>query len=91
MRTTLSLDDDLLRAAKRRAAELGTTVSEVVSRALRRGFADAEGTHLRDGGTITYGGAPGTGLSDVELRAWQQRLDDDVAAAQAEPRRTRRS
>jgi hypothetical protein len=35
MRTTLVLDDALLRQAKRRAAERSTTLSEVVNEALR--------------------------------------------------------
>lgn len=35
MRTTLILDDALLRRAKRRAAELGTTLSALVNDALR--------------------------------------------------------
>jgi hypothetical protein len=35
MRTTLVLDDGLLRQAKRRAAERNTTVSQVVNEALR--------------------------------------------------------
>ena len=36
MRTTLDLEDALLRAAKRRAAEQGTTLTKVVEEALRR-------------------------------------------------------
>lgn len=35
MRTTIVLNDDLLRAAKRRAAEEGITLREVFERALR--------------------------------------------------------
>lgn len=35
MRTTLSLDDNLIRAAKRRAAETGQTLSSVIEYALR--------------------------------------------------------
>lgn len=38
-RTTLALDDDLLRALKRRAAELGTTLQAVVNDALRHALA----------------------------------------------------
>ena len=38
MRTTLVLDDRLLRQAKRRAAERNLTVSEVVNEALRDSF-----------------------------------------------------
>lgn len=38
MRTTLVLDDALLRQAKRRAAERSLTVSDVVNEALRDAF-----------------------------------------------------
>lgn len=38
MRTTLVLDDTLLRQAKRRAAERNVTVSDVVNEALRDSF-----------------------------------------------------
>ena len=38
MRTTMVIDDDLLRRAKKRAAEMGTTVSDVINRALREAF-----------------------------------------------------
>jgi len=36
MRTTLVLEDQLFKIAKRTAGEEGTTLSEVVNRALRR-------------------------------------------------------
>jgi len=39
MRTTLIIDDELLRQAKRRAAEWNLTVSDVVNNALRESFA----------------------------------------------------
>jgi hypothetical protein len=39
MRTTMIIDDDLLRQAKKRAAEQGVSVSEIVNRALRESFA----------------------------------------------------
>ena len=35
MRTTLNLDDDLMRAAKRRAADTGRTLSSMIEDALR--------------------------------------------------------
>jgi hypothetical protein len=40
MRTTLALDDRLLRAAKKRAAEAGTTLTGVIEEALRQHLAD---------------------------------------------------
>jgi hypothetical protein len=38
MRTTLVLDDHLIEAAKKRAAEQRSTLSDVVNDALRRAF-----------------------------------------------------
>lgn len=39
MRTTVIIDDELLRRARKRAAEAGLTLSDVVNRALRESFA----------------------------------------------------
>jgi len=44
MRTTLALDDALLRAAKKRAAEEGTTLTRVIEAALRRHLAPPDRT-----------------------------------------------
>ena len=38
MRTTLTIDDELLRQLKRRAADLGLPLKELVGRALRAGL-----------------------------------------------------
>jgi hypothetical protein len=43
MRTTIELNDELLRLAKRRAADEGTTLREIIERALRK--------HLEPGGS----------------------------------------
>lgn len=40
MRTTINLDDDLLHAAKVRAAERRTTLTALIAQALRRELAD---------------------------------------------------
>jgi hypothetical protein len=40
VRTTLNLDDHLLREAKKRAAERGTTLTRVVEEALREALAE---------------------------------------------------
>ena len=42
MRTTLTIDDALLRALRRRAAELGVPLKEVVDRVLRAGLLGLE-------------------------------------------------
>lgn len=40
MRTTLNLDDALMREAKKHAAETGMTLTSVIEQALRRSLAD---------------------------------------------------
>ncbi len=42
MRSTLIIEDELFRKAKRRAAERGTTLSDVVNQALRESLARPE-------------------------------------------------
>lgn len=54
MRTTLSIDDELLDKAKRQALDMGVTVSELVNRVLRRGLA-AEPVSAQHYTTITFG------------------------------------
>ena len=54
MRTTLVLDDGLLREAKHRAAERDLTVSQVVNEALREAFRQAPQT-APPFSMITYG------------------------------------
>lgn len=68
MRTTLTLDDDLLREAKERAARSGRTTSDVVADALRESFyrratQDREPTRLR-----TSPGKPRPGV-DIDNNA----------------------
>ncbi len=56
VRTTLVLDDELLRQAKRLAAERNTTLSEVVNSALREAF-DRTPSQVPAFDMITYGRA----------------------------------
>ena len=39
MRTTLNLEDELMKRVKKRASEMGTTITEVVEQALRAAVA----------------------------------------------------
>lgn len=48
MRTTINLDDDLLHAAKVRAAERRTTLTALIAQALRRELADVGSTGSRE-------------------------------------------
>jgi hypothetical protein len=45
MRTTVRLDEDLLRAAKQRAVQTGRTLTAVIEEALRRLLATSEEQH----------------------------------------------
>lgn len=69
MRTTVRLDDELLAAAKRRAAETGRTLTEVMADALRRELALPAA--LAERGSVelpTFGGnglQPGVDLDDT--------------------------
>lgn len=68
MRTTLDLDDTLMRAAKRRAAETGRTLTALVETALRellrRETAAAEGQFRLDWRTVAGGTRSGVDLDD---------------------------
>ena len=79
MRTTLTIDDELLAAAKRRARARGVTLGRVVEAALRRELVKAESSTsappipVFDGGT---GLRPGIDLTSN--RALHEALDDDL-------------
>jgi len=42
MRSTVTIEDDLFKKAKRRAAERGTTLSDIVNQALRESLSQPE-------------------------------------------------
>lgn len=79
MRTTISISDELLAAAKRRARERDQTLGEVVDAALQRELSDegerseAPAVPVFRGGT---GPRPGIDLSSN--RALAEALDEDV-------------
>lgn len=77
MRTTLSIDDDLLLAAKQQALADRTTVSDVVNRTLRRGLFAELPTRLGEP-TIVYGAATNPAIDDAALRRHTAGLDDEV-------------
>jgi hypothetical protein len=80
MRTTVNLDDGLLADAKRRAAERGTTLTQVISDALRDTLSARDAQTATPFSTITYRGGglmPGVDLDDGA--ALRERLGDDRA------------
>jgi hypothetical protein len=77
MRTTLDLDDGLLRAAKKRAAEQGTTLTRVIEDALRQtltrsGRAAGAGFRLR---LVTKRGRPRPGVDLDDRDALYERME----------------
>jgi Arc/MetJ family transcription regulator len=79
MRTTISISDELLAAAKRRARERGQTLGEVVDAALQRELShsgergDPAAVPVFRGGT-----GPRPGLDLTSNRALHEALDDGV-------------
>ncbi len=68
MRTTIRLDDQLLRDAKRAALERGTTLTALVEDALRRALAPAPGERRERFRIPTFHGdglQPGVDLDDT--------------------------
>lgn len=76
MRTTLTVDDDVLQQLRERAVQQRLPLVEVVNRTLRRGLAEEVAARAADP-TVVYGSASGSGPDDAALRAWRDRLDDE--------------
>lgn len=77
MRTTITLDDELLRRAKLEALERGTTLSRIVADALTADLGRV-GSPAEPFEMITYGGGdplPGVDINDN--RALRDVLDED--------------
>jgi hypothetical protein len=73
MRTTLTVDDDLLHLAKQRAATLHLPLVEIINRALRKGLVEDAPSALAEA-TVVYWAEPGPA---PDLTAWTVRLDDE--------------
>lgn len=79
MRTTVSISDELLAAAKRRARERGQTLGEVVDAALRRELAAATGHGDRPRVPVFQGGTgPRAGIDLSSNRALHEALDEGL-------------
>ncbi|MCK6491618.1 MAG: antitoxin [Planctomycetes bacterium] len=78
MRTTLSVEDDLLDQVRIRAAAQRLSVAEVLNRALRRGLAEDPAPRLAEP-TLVYGdpSASASAPDDAALRARSAQLDDE--------------
>ncbi len=79
MRTTLSISDELLAAAKRRARERGQTLGELVNRALQRELSDARPPGKAPPVPVFHSGTgPRAGIDLSSNRALLEALDDGV-------------
>lgn len=79
MRTTVSISDELLAAAKRRARERGQTLGQVIDAALRREFAVPSQRAQRPPVPVFHGGTgPRPGLDLTSNRALYEALDESI-------------
>ena len=87
MRTTIRLDDGLLREAKRRAAETGTTLGAVIEDAVRDSFSRrGRPARTRPIALPTYRGRglqPGVDLDDTA--SLMQLMEDDAQVIRVPP------
>lgn len=77
MRTTVSIDDELLIAAKRRARERGTTLGQVLDHALRRELAEAPAVPGAPVPVFRGGSGLRPGVDVNSNRALYEALDED--------------
>jgi hypothetical protein len=79
MRTTLTISDELLKAAKRRARERGQTLGQVVDSALQRELnATAVPAEMPDVPIFRGGTGPRPGVDLSSNRALLELLDEGV-------------
>jgi Arc/MetJ family transcription regulator len=79
MRTTITISDELMAAAKRRARERGQTLGEVVEAALQREL--SERSERREAPTVPVfsgGTGPRPGIDLRSNRAMHEALDEGV-------------
>jgi len=68
MRTTMTVDDDLLEQARCRAAEQGVSMSVVINRALRRGLAEPDGRRAAAPTVVYDPGGPALSAAELQQR-----------------------
>jgi hypothetical protein len=77
MRTTVSISDELLAAAKRRARERGETLGDVIDAALRRELSQPDHSGERPTVPVFRGGTgPRPGVDLTSNRALHETLDE---------------
>jgi hypothetical protein len=79
MRTTVSISDELLAGAKRRAQERGQTLGEVVDAALRRELGQPDPSRERPPVPVFRGGTgPRAGIELTSNRSLHEALDEGL-------------
>jgi hypothetical protein len=79
MRTTVSISDELLTAAKRRAQERGQTLGQVIDAALRRELSQPDLPAERPPVPVFRGGTgPRPGIDLTSNRALHEALDEGL-------------
>ncbi len=92
MRTTITLPPDLLAAAKRRAAERGTSVSGLVADSLRAELSGRERPRGAPFRLITFRGAgPAPGMDLDRTSALLGLEEDEAFRVPTQPARARRA
>lgn len=80
MRTTVAIDDNVLRAARARARERGATLGQLVEQALRRELSGSEAGTVVPLPVFTSGTGPHPGVDLRSNRALAELLDGPVDA-----------
>ena len=82
MRTTLTVDDDLLADAKRLASDQGVKLTVIINQALRRGLAEQAVPSRVASPTLTYGADTPT-LSSQDYHQRLSHIEDHYLADEA--------
>lgn len=78
MRTTVTIDDELLAAAKRAAAQRGTSLGAVVEAGLRRELNAVDDAEAPELPVFTRGTGPRPGIDLSSNRALHEALDEGL-------------
>jgi hypothetical protein len=81
MRSTLIIDDHLFKQARQRAADQGTTLSEVVNQALREALAKPKAKPAAKFSMVTFGGPVGSQRHEPADFAEVGEADDERSLA----------
>jgi len=83
MRTTVSIDDDLLESARQRATSRGKTLGQLLEDALRRELAEPDEAAPRPPVPVFLGGTGANpGIDLTSNRALHEVLDEGLPAAE---------